>query len=82
LRARWHQRKDTLARALLVLAAAHHHIQQGNPEGARLNFGRAVRYLEREPCDPYAARLIEHARQALAALQDGRAPPPLPLGFR
>jgi predicted metal-dependent hydrolase len=82
LHARWTDKKDGLARALLILAAAHHHASTGNLEGARIKLGRAVRYLERLPLDPYAALLIEHAREALGALADRRKLPPLPTGFR
>lgn len=81
LHARWTDKKDGLARALLILAAAHYHASQHNEDGARLKLGRAVRYLERLPLDPFAALLIEHAREALAALDAGRALPPLPLDF-
>ena len=82
LHARWTDRKDGLARALLILAAAHHHASQANAEGARIKLGRAVHYLERLPLDPYASLLIEHARECLAALDSGRALPPIPLGFK
>lgn len=82
LHARWTDRKDALARALLILAAAHHHAQQGNEEGARIKLGRAVRYLEHEPLDPFAALLIDHTREALAALDAKRPLPAFPLGFR
>lgn len=82
LHARWTDKKDGLARALLILAAAHHHASQGNAEGARIKLGRAVRYLERLPLDPFAALLIEHAREALSALAERRKLPPLPIGFR
>jgi predicted metal-dependent hydrolase len=79
---RWKEEGDAVARALLILCAAHHHCRQANSEGARMKAARAVRYLEREPLDPYAALLIEHARQLLGALQAGVPVPPLPLGFR
>jgi len=82
LQARGTQHDDPVARALLVLAAAHHLALSGNIEGARLTFGRAVQFLEQAPLDAYAALLIEHSRASLEALQAGRAPPPLPLGFR
>ena len=82
LHSRWTEKKDNVARALLILAAAHHHVQQGNAEGARIKAGRAVQYLEREPLDPFAAVLIEHARGLLAALAARRKAPELPLGFR
>ena len=81
LHARWTDKKDGLARALLILAAAHYHAVSGNAEGARLKLGRAVRYLERLPLDPFAALLIEHARDALATLDAGQPLPPLPLAF-
>lgn len=81
LHARWTDRKDALARALLILAAAHHHAQKGNGEGARIKLGRAVRYLEQEPLDPFASLLIEHARGCLAALDAERPLPTFPLGF-
>lgn len=82
LRRRWREEKDALARALLILCAAHLHVDAGNGEGARMKAGRAVRYLESLPRDPFAAMLIEHARQLLRAVHEGRNPPPLPLGFR
>lgn len=72
---------DPVARALLILAAAHQLASDGKRDGAGLTFGRAVQFLEQAPTDPYAALLIEHARAALEALQAGRAPPPLPLAF-
>lgn len=79
---RWREDGDHLARALLLLCAAHHDASVGKGEGARHAAGRATRHLEALPLDPYAALLIEHARQLLRALQEGRAAPPLPLGFR
>ena len=82
LQARGTQRDDPVARALLILAAAHYLALEGNIEGARLTFGRAVQLLEQAPLDAYAALLIDHSRAGLEALQAGRAPPPLPLGFR
>jgi hypothetical protein len=73
---------DVVARALLVLAAAHYLAAEGKVDGARLTIGRAVQFLEQAPLDPYAALLIEHSREALEALH-GRTPvPPLPVDFR
>jgi len=82
LHVRWTQNQDALARALLILAAAHHHASHANTDGARIKLGRAVRYLERLPVDPYAALLIEHARDFLSALSEAKPAPPLPLAFR
>jgi hypothetical protein len=82
LNRRWSEREDGLAGALVLVCGAHHHAEQGNPEGARAGLGRAVRHLERLPLDPYAALLIEHARRALRALQGGTPLPDVPLGFR
>jgi hypothetical protein len=82
LQARGTQRDDPVARALLILAAAHHLALSGNIEGARLTFGRAVQSLEQAPLDAYAALLIEHARDSLNALQSGWPLPALPLDFR
>lgn len=72
---------DPVARALLILAAAHHLAAAGNIEGARLTVGRAVQFLEQAPLDPFAMVLIEHARAALQAAQSNAPLPPLPLGF-
>jgi hypothetical protein len=66
----------------MVLAAAHHLATTPNTEGARLTFGRAVQFLEQAPRDPYAAFLVEHARAALCALQEGRPLPSIPTSFR
>jgi hypothetical protein len=73
---------DPVARALLILAAAHHLASAGNIEGVRLTLGRAVQFLEQAPLDPFAMLLIDHARAALAALADGKPLPDLPLNFR
>ncbi len=72
---------DVVARALLVLAAAHYLAAEGKVDGARLTIGRAVQFLEQAPLDPYAALLIEHCRAFLEALQAKRAPPPFPVGY-
>lgn len=82
LHARWVDKNDGLARALLTLAAAQHDARQKDAEGARTKLGRAVRYLEGLPLDPYAAVLIDHAREALSCLDHGQPLPPLPLAFR
>ena len=76
------EKNDPVARALLILAAAHQLAADGKRDGAGLTFGRAVQFLEQAPIDPYAALLIEHAREALTALQAGKALPKLPLGVR
>lgn len=73
---------DPVARALLILAAAHHLASSGNLDGARLTVGRAVQFLEQAPLDPFAMLLIEHSRAALAAIADRKPLPDLPLGFR
>ena len=82
LQRRGAEHNDPVARALLILAAAHELATTPNKEGARLTFGRAAQFLEQAPRDLYAALLIEHVREALEALQAGRAGPPLPLGFQ
>jgi hypothetical protein len=82
LQARSARDDDPVARALLVLAAAHYLASEGKRDGAGLTVGRAVQFLEQAPRDPYAALLIEHARAFLDALGAGRAPPPLPVDFR
>jgi len=73
---------DPMARALLILAAAHHLAAAGNLEGARLTVGRAVQFLEQAPLDPFAAVLIEHSRAALSAMAEARPLPRFPLSFR
>ena len=82
LQARSANENDVVARALLILAAAHHLATTPNKEGARLTFGRAEQFLEQAPLDPYAALLIEHARESLSAMKDARELPRLPLAFR
>ncbi len=81
LQARSAKNDDPVARALLILAAAHHLALTDNIEGARLTVGRAVQFLEQAPLDPYAALLIEHAHDFLGALQEGRGLPSLPTRF-
>jgi hypothetical protein len=82
LQARSAKHDDPVARALLILAAAHHLALSNNIEGARLTIGRAVQFLEQAPLDPYAMLLIEHARESLSAIEDARDLPSFPLAFQ
>jgi hypothetical protein len=82
LQARSAKHDDPVARALLILAAAHHLALTNNLEGARLTVGRAVQFLEQAPLDPYAALLIEHAHESLSALSGAGELPRFPLNFQ
>lgn len=74
---RWRQAKDPFARALLILSAAHLHIERGNEVGARAKFERAVPYLREWEDEAFAAALIAHAEDALRRLEEGTEVPPL-----
>lgn len=74
----WRESKEPLARALLILAAAHLHAASGNLDGARAKLDRIAPYAEQAPGHPLASWILDaeaRLREALAAGRPVQQPP-------